>query len=167
VPLSAPISAISRAGDRFSKGRMIISLVSLFLCCSPPAERSSSSTEHRVSVESFQLIDSASFNDSIVAAVRDGYRWPWDPIRVAQEFLGSPASRTVRIEREDDPGERPDSTTVIVLEDGYLDDSVRGRWTEFRQVRMGDGTWRIVEVRRAYRCWRGYHQDSFSKELCP
>lgn len=146
---------------------MSIFLIGLFFCCTPSAERSSSSTKQQVSVESFQRIEGLSFNDSIAAAVREGYRWPLDPIRVAQEFLGSPGIRSVRIEREDDPGERSDSTTVTILEDGYLDDSVRGRWTEFRQVRMTDGTWRIVEIRRAYHCWRGHHRDSYSREPCP
>ena len=150
-----------------AKRAMNIFLVSLFFCCTPPAERFSSSTKQQVSVESFQLIDAASFNDSIAAAFQEGHSWPLDPIRVAQEYLVSPGPRSVRIGREDDSGEGPDSTTVTVLEDGYLDDSVRGRWTEFRQVRMTDGTWRIVEVRRAYRCWRGQHRDSFSKEPCP
>ena len=166
-PFFAPLSAISRGEDGCSRSWTIFFLISLFLCCSAPAERFSFSTEHRVSVESFQLIDGVDFNGTIATAVQEGRRWPRDPIRVAQEFLGSPGPGSVRIEREDGSGERPDSTTVTVLEDGFLDDSIRGRWTEFRQVRKADGTWRIAEVRRAYRCWRGHHQESYSQELCP
>ena len=30
-----------------------------------------------------------------------------------------------------------------------------------------DGTWRVAEARRATRCWRGHHLESYSAQLCP
>jgi hypothetical protein len=136
------------------------------LCCSPQEQGSETKSYPDVSVESYQLVDAAGFNETILAA-GESESWPADPVEIARRFIGSHDARTVNISRQDDPGERADSTTVIIVEDGYLDDSLRGTWHRFRMARSGDGTWIVAEVRRAYRCWRGHHQNSYSEELCP
>jgi hypothetical protein len=146
---------------------IVAGLLGLLLCCSPPDQVPGFTREPPAMIESSRLIDGSVFNDSIAAAVREGRRWPRDPIRVAQEFIGYVGPRSVYITREDYPGERADSTTVIIIEDGHLDDSLRGTWHRFRLARSTDDTWYIAEVRRAYRCWRGHHPDSYSRELCP
>jgi len=139
----------------------------LLFCCGPTGEQGISESPTDRSVESYQLVDATGFNETIGTAGAAGESWTADPVAIARRFIDSSGARSVNIWREDDPGERADSTTVIVTEDGYLDDSLRGTWHRFRMARTGDRTWRIVEVRRAYRCWRGDHQDSYSEELCP
>lgn len=130
-------------------------------------EQPSTEAEDQLPVESFQRLAVDDINVRIAAAVDGGKDWPRDAIRVAQEFLGFTESRSVRMVRQDGSGERPDETTVTVVEDGYRDDSVRGRWTEFYMARAQDGFWRVEEIRQAYRCWRGSSRNSYSRELCP
>jgi len=138
----------------------------LLFCCAPGEEGGSESSADQ-SVESYQLVDVTVFNETIIAASAAGDSWAADAVDIARKFIDSPGARSVNIQRQDDPGERADSTTIIIVEDGYLDDSMRGTWHRFRMARTGDRTWRIVEVRRAYRCWRGDHRDHYSEELCP
>ncbi|MCK4597126.1 hypothetical protein KAU04_03770 [bacterium] len=144
----------------------LISLTVL-ICCAPQSEKPQSESSAQHPAESYELVDFAQFNDTILEAIATGKTWSQDPIEVTRRFLNSAGARSVNILREDDRGERSDSSTIIIVEDGYQDDSVRGMWNWFRLARSTDDTWRIVEVRRAYRCWRGHHLDSFSKELCP
>jgi hypothetical protein len=144
----------------------LISLTVL-ICCAPQSEQPQSESSAQYQVESYELVDFAQFNDTILEAIAAGKTWSQNPIEVTRRFMNSAGARSVNILREDDRGERSDYTTIIIVEDGYQDDSVRGMWNWFRLARSTDETWRIVEVRRAYRCWRGNHLDSFSKELCP
>jgi hypothetical protein len=64
-------------------------------------------------------------------------------------------------------GEDPTTTTVTVLRDGILDDSIRGIWHRIELTRSDHGNWRIVEMSRAYRCRRGCNQERFSQRACP
>jgi len=146
---------------------LVLVTFALLICCSSQREETESESPTKLSAESYELVDFGDFNDETARVVEVGETWPQDPIRVAQEFMNSYGTPFVSILREDDRGERSDSTTIIIVEDGYQDDSVRGMWNWFRLARSADDTWRIVEVRRAYRCWRGHHRNSFSKESCP
>lgn len=118
-------------------------------------------------VESSSPITFAEFNQRLSQEAREGKAWVQDPIRVSLEFMGSRHSPRVNIQREDQGGEVAHSTTVTVVEDGYLDDSVRGAWTRFTMKRTDSRTWRVVDIQRAYRCWRGHHKDSYSARPCP
>lgn len=140
---------------------------SLLCCCGPTAEQEISESLMGLPVESYRLVDCAGLNEAITTAAGQGDAWASDPVDIARRFVGSSGARSMDIWRQDDHGEQADSTTVIIVEDGYLDDSIRGMWHRFRLARSADDTWRIVEVRRAYRCWRGHHLDGYSKELCP
>lgn len=123
--------------------------------------------EERLRVESSNSLSFASFNEKLSDSVDNKEPWVRDPIRIALEFMSSPGARSIKIERKDKGGEAPRTSTVTVVEDGYLDDSLRGSWTRFALERHADGTWRVTAVQRAYRCWRGHHQDSYSARLCP
>ena len=118
-------------------------------------------------VESFRPVAYGGFNQRVAEASAKGESWVHDPVRIGLEFLGSRGSPRVDIKRQDQDGEAARLTTVIIVEDGYLDDSVRGTWTRFKMTRLDDNTWRLAEVQRAFRCWRGHHQDSYSAQLCP
>jgi len=123
--------------------------------------------EGQFRVESHSSLSSASFNKRLSNAAEEGEPWARDPIRIALEFMNSQGARSVKIDREDQGGEAHASTRVTVVEDGYLDDSVRGSWTRFTMKRLDDGPWRIANIQKAYRCWRGHHQESYSARLCP
>jgi hypothetical protein len=118
-------------------------------------------------VESSSPIAFAEFNQRLSQETNKGKAWVQDPIQVVMEFMGSRHSPRVNIQREDQGAEVAHSTTVTVVEDGYLDDSVRGTWTRFKMKRTDNRMWRVVDIQRAYRCWRGHHKDSYSAQPCP
>ncbi len=116
-------------------------------------------------VESFVLVETADINARIVAAVESGDDWPFDPVSVAFEFLGSMEYRYVNIEKNDDI-ESPNNTIVTIIRGGLLDDSVWGTWDQLQLSRTPKGIWHVDEARRAWRCYRGHQKDSFGKRLC-
>jgi hypothetical protein len=128
----------------------------------------------KVSVESsksvddvpFHRMDTASLNTAISEIPAKAESWIMDPVRVVLEFLGTSGSRSVVIKRCDASGEATSETNVRIIEDGYLDDSVRGTWYSFNLEKDDQGRWSIKQGREAYRCWRGHHQDSYSESNC-
>ncbi|MEJ2310163.1 MAG: hypothetical protein P8Z31_01475 [Gammaproteobacteria bacterium] len=115
---------------------------------------------------SLQRMALAEFNAIIAEIPARQESWIMDPVRVVLEYLGTPGARAVSIRRCDAAGERARETSVWLLEDGYLDDSVRGAWYNFILGRDDAGRWLIKEGREAYRCWRGHHQQSYSEQSC-
>ena len=124
-------------------------------------------TEKKPAVESFRDVPFDSLNDRLKMAALRGESWVRDPIRIALESGNFTEARIVSIKRVYESGENPDSTHVTVVEEGYADDSVRGMWSRLTMVKLDDGTWRITEAQRAYRCRRGDHQDGYTADLCP
>ncbi len=57
-------------------------------------------------------------------------------------------------------------STIIVVRDGFLDDSVRGDIHELVVEKTRD-QWEIKSVKRAFRCWRNSDSTSYSAGACP
>jgi hypothetical protein len=119
-------------------------------------------------VESFEIVSVDSLNARIATAARAGEAWTKDPVRVALEVTvqSSQFMRSLDLRYEGNSGELPDSALVTLVADGYANDSVRGSWAQLWLARQADETWRVIELRRAWRCWRGHHRQSYSKQLC-
>lgn len=84
-------------------------------------------------------------------------------LKIVGEFEGS----TQHIIQVNEGGEAPSATHVTVLRDGLMDDSVRGERWDITLARTTASVWRIREVRRAWRCWRGEQLDRFATVSCP
>jgi hypothetical protein len=90
--------------------------------------------------------------------------------------LGLPVSSEVRkisIEVEYAAGESPMAATVTAVQDGFLDDSVRGERSIWRFERKactacasGKSPWTLRAVEDARRCWPGRGHLEFSREPC-
>lgn len=147
-----------------------------------PVVASAQSELASVPVLSVESIDIEGANRVVVEAERAGHAWVADPILVASAIIralpfGSMEARAVLVSRQDVGGERTDSSTVIVLLDGFSDDSVRGERYAFTLVpsdtsgsliRLGiRRTWRVIDANRAWRCLRGRDVDAFYGQLCP
>ena len=90
-----------------------------------------------------------------------------DPISLCLKLMGGVAETPrVRIETFSDPKEDFNQVTVIVVRDGFQDDSLRGDWHKFELKRAADGAWAVDAARRAYRCWRSTFKG-YSANLCP
>ena len=121
-----------------------------------------------VEVESWEPVDAAGMNARIAEAVASGEEWPRNPLVATVRLLvGDGETRTIRLEESRHHKEGADSSVVVLTTDGYFDDSVRGEWHRIVYERQADGSWSINSVRRAFRCYRGHHKDSYSRKWCP
>ena len=120
-----------------------------------------------VPVESFLQVDPSEFNETIVEAAIAGETWPGNQISVAVRFLGGAVvGRYISITKVDNRGECADTSIVTIIQDGFLDDSMRGQW-DMIFLYLNDNNWIIFESRRAWRCWRGDYQiESFGSSMC-
>lgn len=121
-------------------------------------------------VESYRQVPCEEFNELAQEALARGEGWPGDPLAcallVVERLAGAGCHDTcVRMEKE--PGEGCRSARVVVVRDGFLDDSVRGDWTEIHLEKGESGSWRALEIRRAERCRRGSNRQSYAAEPCP
>lgn len=119
-----------------------------------------------IPVESLVLVDVDDSNSAAATAAEAGEVWPLDALSVAERFVGEMSGRYLSIEKVDEPTESPKATTITIIRGGYLDDSVWGTWDQLTLSRQPDGTWRIDEARRAWRCYRGHQTDFFGERWC-
>lgn len=75
------------------------------------------------------------------------------------------ASKQIIYQYNDSP-ESMDKTTVTIIRDGYLDDSVRGERWDIKLQKQSTGKWRTSSVTVASRCWPGRGHEDYSKALC-
>lgn len=121
-----------------------------------------------VRVESWEQLGVASLNARIAAGQTNAARWVRSPLRMTVELFGADTDkRALWLSEEANRGEAPDTVVVIMVRDGLVDDSVRGDWHRVVYRRQGDGSWRVHDLRRAYRCWRGHHLEAFGSKSCP
>ncbi len=146
-------------------GSILIGLLILTVGIAEPSKRTS---PFDVVVESSEPVDVAPLNERVSAALLTAGTWPRSPLRMTLELFGDDVeTRSVRIQEEKNRGEGADTTTVTLIRDGFMNDSVRGSWERIVYRRMSDGSWRVIEARRATRCWRGDRLDTYGATPCP
>ena len=112
-------------------------------------------------------VEPATLNVEIGAAARRNEDWVRDPGLVALYVSKATEAPRVRLYRQDNRGESPDSSTVTVIMDQLLDDSIAGIWTQYRLVREENGSWRVAGVRQAYKAYRGGDTEYYRAEPAP
>jgi hypothetical protein len=73
-------------------------------------------------------------------------------------------SRSVSIKA--DSVEDAESIAVVITDDGYADDSVRGAQYRFKLIKNVDGEWRVSSASKGWRCHRGRGHQDFSPKPC-
>lgn len=120
-----------------------------------------------VHVKSWELLDISPLNSTIEEAVAAGKTWPSSPTLIVFELLGGDVdTRVFSLTQKANRIEVPDRIVVVLIRDGFIDDSVRGDWHQLVFYLMPDRTWRVGEVRRARRCWR-IDTGSYQSDPCP
>lgn len=120
-----------------------------------------------VPVKSWEFVDTEPLNLTIEKAIKEKFSWPTSPTLIVYKLLdGDTETRELKLTRKADRAEAPDEAIVVLIRDGFLDDSVRGDWHQIKFKRMTDNTWRFAEIRRASRCWRKGN-NVFESGLCP
>ncbi len=144
---------------------LIALLFTVFFSCSIIAEDKRPDEFPVVSYNSLEVSD---FNFKISAAMNNGEMWVYHPLLVIQEYRKIADVSFVSILLSNDSAESPLNSTITVVEEGYLDDSVRGQWFRFHLGRENsESAWKIKEIRQAYLCGRMTSPKEFSKDLCP
>jgi hypothetical protein len=116
---------------------------------------------------SSRSVDTATLNVEIGAAARRNEDWVEDPSLIAMHFAKAAAAPRVRLYRADNRSESPDSSTVTVIMDHLLDDSVNGVWTQYTMTRNADGSWRVAALRQATKAYRGPDTENYRAEPAP
>jgi hypothetical protein len=144
---------------------LIALLFPLILSCSVIAE---DKRPDEFPIVSYNNLEVSNFNLKISAAMNNGEMWVYHPLLVIQEYRKIADAGFVSILLSNDSAENPLNSTITVVEEGYLDDSVRGQWLQFHLGREdSESAWKIKEIRQANLCGRMNSPKEFSKELCP
>ncbi|MCG6965023.1 MAG: hypothetical protein LJE59_00760 [Chromatiaceae bacterium] len=137
-------------------------LLSATLVASPVALADPPATLAELPVVSMQLIAPMQYQAASDLAARGRA-----PLDIALKIVGGFEGAMQHIMQTNQGSEAPLATRVTVVRDGLIDDSVRGERWDIALERTLAGAWRIGEVRRAWRCWRGEHLDRFAAGPCP
>lgn len=117
---------------------------------------------------SWSILDSEKYNLRVEEAIATNETWPQSPLLLVLHLIGGDVDiRSLVIEEVKTQSDGADSTRIMCIRDGFLDDSVRGDWHEIDLRRLSDGTWRISALKVAIRCWRSENTDVYQKEPCP
>lgn len=88
------------------------------------------------------------------------------PVDIALAIVGRFEGLTQHLILVNKSADAPSAARVTVLRDGLLDDSIRGERWDIDFDKTAAGVWKIREVKRAWRCWRGAQTDRFAAAAC-
>lgn len=107
-------------------------------------------------------------NARIDIAEKKNEEWVFNPLLIAMKFQKVSDVRFVDLKQKNDRAECPLRSVITIVEEGFLDDQMRGRWTEFHLERKDcTKAWRVKELRQAYLCGLEGSREVFLKDLCP
>jgi hypothetical protein len=115
-----------------------------------------------VPVVEMKLVAPAEYRTASAFALRGSA-----PLEIVLKIVGDFEGSTQHIIQVNEGSEAPSVTRITVVRDGLMDDSVRGERWDITLERTTASLWRIREVRRAWRCWRGEQLDRFATVSCP
>lgn len=146
-------------------GSVLMAALLLLAACSSPEVKLSDLLRNEP--ESWEVLDVGELNARIPEAVGAGDSCAYSPFRLMLHLVGGFDGSSMVAEITSNGGECPDEMTIVWIRDGFLDDSVRGDWHEFKFTKLDDNTWRVTEARVAYRCWRLGNSMKYRAGLCP
>ena len=115
----------------------------------------------------FTDVDTSDRNLLIITAANKGESWVKSPMEVALRITGEfDEMKTREMKFEAATAESPEAITLTVVNDGFLDDSVRGEKWIYELVKETNGVWKVSSIKRAWKCWPGRGHDDFSGEPC-
>lgn len=118
--------------------------------------------------ESWTILDTKTLDARVKAAVDANKDWTRSPLLLTLQLLGDDIdTQSLVIDEVKNRVEGADSTRIVYIRNGFLDDSVRGDWHEVDLRRLSDDTWRVAALRVAMRCWRSDNSDVYQNKPCP
>lgn len=117
-----------------------------------------------------QMLEAVEFgahNEQIDKAAVAGEAWVKEPAQIiARTFGGFSEMRSKTIEFTAPTADGPDSLSVTITNDGYLDDSVRGEKYSLELKMNEQGVWKFVTAAKAWRCQPGRGNQDYSTIKC-
>lgn len=115
----------------------------------------------------FEKMNTAAFNRKIRDAARNREFWVKMPTLVASGFVGTfseTKKRTVEITSEF--AEATTRLDVVIIDDGFAGDSVRGVKYKLKLQADSAGIWYITSAEKAQRCYKGRGHQDYSAAPC-
>ncbi|MGQ9569349.1 MAG: hypothetical protein ACUVUQ_00625 [Thermodesulfovibrionales bacterium] len=149
--------------------RRIITIIILLIGASPSCLFAQGKRPDQFLVLSYRNLEVKELNLQITTAEKKKEEWAFSPLFISMRFHKPSAVRFVSINQKNDRAKCPLTSIVTIVEEGFLDDQMRGRWTEFHLVIRKDciKVWKVKELRQAYLCGMEGSKEVFLKDLCP
>lgn len=164
-----------RRNRTYSRVAVVVSfvagiLITIFVTGSvtfPRTLQSSQNLKTEGDVESYEQLEVAKFNRVVEKAAQNNEAWTKDVMQVALKFApelyieeeGRP-SRIIEIAKADI------GVVVIITDDGFADDSVRGAKHRIELKKGTDGAWKLIKAGRAWTCQSSRGHQNYSRQLC-
>ena len=115
----------------------------------------------------YQNINVNRFNRLIDLGSQRREAWTRSATQVVVRIIGDMQEVKTRTIRFVSPSaEGGDSMTVVVTDNGLLDDSVRSERLRLELKKNRSGVWRVISGRRSWRCQQGRGHQNFSAAPC-
>jgi hypothetical protein len=108
------------------------------------------------------VVPAAQLHDASARAARKG-----SPVEIALAVAGAFEGRQQLIVQVNEGAESPSASRVTLIRDGLLDDAVRSERWDIDLMRTAPGPWKISQVGKSWRCWRGAPTAGFAVQPCP
>ncbi len=169
-----------RRNRTYSRVAVVVSifagvLVTIFVTVAltvPPTLQSSLNLKTEGEVESYKQLEVADFNRVVEKASQNNEAWTKDVMQVALKFVPEMSieeegrrSRIIEVAKAD-IDTQPGVVVVIITDDGFADDSVRGQKHRVELKKGTDGAWKLVNARKAWTCRPNRGHQNYSTQLC-
>jgi hypothetical protein len=124
--------------------------------------------DNKDDIDSFLILDVAEYNDKIIKGRQDNQQWVETPYLIINQLFGprynSEGHQTFILEQYENDNDN--SLTVIVTQEGLLDDSVAGE-KRILEFKFENEVWTIIKMTLGMKCheYRGGHTN-YSGDVC-
>ncbi len=117
---------------------------------------------------SYKVVSADFINKKISKAKKNNEKWISSPLSIIQKVFQTNDVRFTNIKQQNDRAECALRSVITIVEEGFLDDQLRGRWRQFHLERKDcTSSWKVKEMREAFLCGVLGYDEVFLKDLCP
>ncbi|MGQ9691818.1 MAG: hypothetical protein ACUVQY_11315 [Thermoproteota archaeon] len=111
--------------------RWVITIIILFLGIFPRYLFAQNKSPEQLPIISYRNLEVNEFNIQIIKAEKNREEWVFSPISIATRFHKLADVRFADIKQKNDRAECPLNSVVTIVEEGFLDDQMRGDGLSF------------------------------------